>query len=50
MCDKCVEIDEKIAHYRALTECILDPFFLERIEAKIANLLALKEQLHPKQD
>jgi hypothetical protein len=50
MCDKCTEIDEKIAHYRTLSQRILDSSTLERIEALVADLLAFKELLHPKQE
>jgi hypothetical protein len=49
MCEKCDEIDEKVARYRALSERLLDRPVLERIEALIADLLALKQQLHPRQ-
>jgi hypothetical protein len=49
MCDKCSEIDGKIAHYRAVIERVLDQPFVERVEALIADLLALKDQLHPQQ-
>ncbi len=50
MCEKCTEIDEKVAHYRALAARLLDQLMLERIELLIADLLALKELLHPKQE
>ena len=50
MCDKCVEIDEKITHYKELAERILDQTVLERIDVLIAALVAIKEQLHPEQE
>jgi hypothetical protein len=50
MCDRCTEIDEKITHYRALSDRLLDQPMLDRIEGLITDLLALKELLHPKQE
>lgn len=50
MCEKCVEIDEKVDRYRSLASRILDSLTIEGIEALIAELLALKEQLHPTQE
>jgi hypothetical protein len=47
MCDKCTEIDEKVAHYQALTRRLLDQSTLERVEAMIADMLALKQLFHP---
>jgi hypothetical protein len=47
MCDKCSEIDRKIAHYKDIAASILDDLLTERIEAMIAELLAAKELLHP---
>jgi hypothetical protein len=46
MCDKCIEIDRKIAHYRDIADRIIDHLLTERIEAMIAELLAAKELLH----
>jgi len=46
MCDKCSEIDEKIAHYKDIAARIMDDLLTERIEAMIAERLAAKEQLH----
>jgi hypothetical protein len=42
MCDKCSEIDRKIAHYKDIAASILDGLLTERIEAMIAELLAAK--------
>jgi hypothetical protein len=50
MCEKCVEIDEKVEHYRSLASRLLDGATIKGIVALIADLLALKEQLHPAQD
>jgi hypothetical protein len=47
MCDKCSEIDRKIAHYKDIAASILDDLLTERIEAMIAELLAAKKLLHP---
>jgi hypothetical protein len=48
MCDKCTDIDEKVAHYSDLASRLLDQLVLERLEALIADLLRAKETLHPK--
>ena len=50
MCEKCVEIDEKVEHYRSLAARVLDGAMIKGIEALIADLLALKDQLHPAQE
>ena len=50
MCEKCVEIDEKVEHYRSLASRLLDSATIKGIEALIADLLALKEQLHSAQE
>ena len=50
MCEKCVEIDEKVEHYRSLASRVLDGAMIKGIEALIADLLALKDQLHPAQE
>jgi hypothetical protein len=50
VCERCAEIDEKVARYRALSERLLDapvPPVLEWIEGLMADLLALKQQFHP---
>jgi hypothetical protein len=50
MCEKCVEIDEKVARYRALSARLLDRPIVERIKAFVADLLALKLQYYPEQE
>ncbi|TAI66576.1 hypothetical protein [Bradyrhizobium sp. Leo170] len=50
MCEKCVEIDEKIEHYRALLSRVTDQLASEGIAQLIADLLAEKVALHPEQD
>jgi hypothetical protein len=49
MCDKCVELDKKIEHYREITLTIGDELTIERIKALIADLHAQKAILHPEQ-
>jgi hypothetical protein len=50
MCDKCVEIDKKIEHYRRLASQITDQQFIERALALIAELEGNKKALHPEQE
>jgi hypothetical protein len=50
MCDKCVEIDQKIEHYRSIASRLADQLTKERIAELIADLLAQKSALHPEQD
>jgi hypothetical protein len=47
MCDKCVEIDKRIEHYRDIAARLLDPLTIERIAELIAELVAEKALLHP---
>ena len=49
MCDKCVELDKKIEHYREITLAIGDELTIERIKALIGDLKAQKAILHPEQ-
>jgi len=44
MCEKCIEIDEKVEHYRSLASRVLDGAMIKGIEALIADLLALKKK------
>jgi hypothetical protein len=50
MCSKCVEINEKIKHFRDLGTRILDPQALRSLETLIADLEANKSALHPERD
>ena len=50
MCEKCVEIDEKIERYGHLASRLLDSSMIEAIEAAIVDVLALKVQFHPAQE
>ena len=49
MCDKCDELDKKIAHYRRIRLSIGDQITIERIEELIGDLQAQKATLHPEQ-
>jgi len=46
MCDKCDELDEKIANYRRFTAGS-DPLTAKRIAALIEDLRKMRESLHP---
>jgi hypothetical protein len=47
MCDKCVEIDGKIAHYRWIASQIKDQLTLDGIKKLISELESKKAALHP---
>jgi len=47
MCDKCKELDEKIAHYRRLETYITDELTLTGIKRLIEDATAGKATLHP---
>jgi hypothetical protein len=47
MCARCVEIDEKIEHFRVLSSRLLDPKTLRSIDILIEELEAKKVALHP---
>jgi hypothetical protein len=47
MCEKCVDIDEKIERYRQLLTRIDDQIAHTGIGELIAELIAKKEELHP---
>jgi hypothetical protein len=49
MCDKCVELDGKIEHYRKLASAISDRQTLEGLVHLIKELDARKAQFHPEQ-
>jgi hypothetical protein len=49
MCEKCVDIDKKIAHYRRLSSGITDQAMLDGIKALIERMQAQKVALHPEQ-
>jgi hypothetical protein len=47
MCDKCLELDSKIEHYRRISGSILDEVMINRLNELIAKLEAEKMALHP---
>jgi hypothetical protein len=49
MCDKCVELDGKIEHYRSLSSTITDQPTLDGIKNLIEEMNAQKAALHPEQ-
>jgi hypothetical protein len=49
MCDKCVELDGKITHYRKLTTPISDRLTIDGIADRIKEMEAQKAQFHPQQ-
>lgn len=49
MCDKCVELDGKIEHYRKLAAAISDRLTIEGIANRIKEMEAQKATFHPEQ-
>ena len=49
MCDKSVDLDRKIEHYRKLAAAIPDLLTIERVAALIKTMEARKLQLHPEE-
>jgi hypothetical protein len=49
MCEKCVEIDGTIEHYRSIASKITDQAMLRGIEVLIQRAKAQKAELHPEQ-
>jgi hypothetical protein len=49
MCDKCVELDSKIDHYRLLASRVTDQLMLDGIKQLIDRMQAEKAALHPEQ-
>ena len=47
MCDKCTDIDAKIAHLTELVAPLLDPQTVEGVGKLIEEMLAQKALLHP---
>jgi hypothetical protein len=47
MCHKCVEIDQKIAHFKELARSVGDPQTVRSIDILIAEMGARKDALHP---
>ena len=50
MCNKCVEIDKKIEHYRLLASRLTDQPILDGIKELIERMQAQKAALHPDQE
>jgi hypothetical protein len=50
MCSKCVEINEKIDHFKDLGTRILDPQTRRSLDILIEELEAKKVALHPEGD
>jgi hypothetical protein len=49
MCEKCIELDSKIEHYRALASRITDQPTLDGINHLIERMQAQKAALHPEE-
>ncbi len=49
MCDKCIELDRKINHYRHITERVPDPLLTEGVGKLIEKAEAEKAALHREQ-
>ena len=47
MCEKCTELDEKIAHYRRFTTFPFDPLTSDRIERLIDDLQRIRTRCIP---
>ena len=47
MCDKCSELNEKIARYRRISNFVTDKLTLEGIRGLIGRYEAEKRELHP---
>jgi hypothetical protein len=49
MCEKCVEIDRRIAHLKDMASSIFDQQMLDGIDSLVAELEAQKTKLHPEE-
>ena len=49
MCDKCIELDKKIAHFSDLATRLVDPPTLEGTKKLIEEMQAQEVALHPEQ-
>lgn len=49
MCEKCIEIDGRIAHYQRLSGSITDQPTIDGIKQIIEQMIAEKQALHPAQ-
>jgi hypothetical protein len=50
MCEKCVELDSKIEHYRFMASRITDQSILDGIKQLIERMQDQKAALHPEQE
>jgi hypothetical protein len=50
MCEKCVEIDERIRRLKRIAAQSLDPATLKAANQLIGEMEVLKKALHPEQD
>jgi hypothetical protein len=50
MCERCVELDTRIEHYRLLASRITDQPTIDGIKDLIERLQAQKTSLHPEQE
>jgi hypothetical protein len=50
MCEKCVELDSKIEHYRRLASRLTDQPTIDGIKGLIERMQAQKLALHPEQE
>jgi hypothetical protein len=48
MCDKCIELDKKIEHYRELSQSATDQPTIDRFKELIGDLFDQKVALHTK--
>jgi hypothetical protein len=49
MCERCVELDERLRRYRRISDSINDQLTIDRIKGMIDDLEAQKAALHPEQ-
>ena len=49
MCDQCIELDKKIAHFEKLAGRVLDPLTVEGLNKLSKEMRAQKAALHPEQ-
>jgi hypothetical protein len=47
MCEKCVELDDKIQHYERIRSAISDQLTVDRIKELVEQMRAQKAALHP---
>ena len=50
MCDKCVELDDKIEHCKRISASMTDRLTLDRTKELVAQLETQKAALHPEKN